>query len=435
MTHDFSPTVTLTGYWRLGKFTLVLMTVLVTPAVLSSQQLGDQPALVHLAQEDIDAGRLSFEQIFTRGAVNFATPFTKLDGFGDPRRADSFNRRTGPDSQTCFECHNRPALGGAGGAISNIILVNVRNPRSVLGSGVLQRLGEEMTTELQAIRDAILAEARTRGRPVTHDLITKGIHFGQITATPSGQIMTDRVQGIDADLVVKPFGWKGDRRTLREFALFATFFHHGMQPVELVGRNVDGDRDGVVNELTEGDITALTIWMAFTPIPRQTIPADPNIAAAVANGKQRFNTIGCADCHRPVLTIRDPVFREPSPLDTSKVFARDLTDPTFAGPVNRLVPRPERTPEGGALARLYSDLKRHAMGSSLAERGDDVFMTAPLWGISQTGPWLHDGRATTLNEAILAHGGEAQAARDAYAGLPAEQQREIVEFLKSLVVR
>lgn len=420
---------------RIWKLTLILVAIVVTPMVLSGQQLGDQPALVHLAQEDVDAGRINFEQIFTRGAIDFGAPFNKLDGLGDTRRADSFNRRTAPDSQSCFECHNRPALGGAGGAISNIIFVNVRNPRSVLGGGVLQRLGEEMTADLQAIREAALTDARRTGRNVTRDLVTNGVNFGQITATPAGQVMTNQVHGVDTDLVVKPFGWKGDRRTLREFALFATFFHHGMQPVELAGRNVDGDRDGVVNELTEGDITALTIWMAFTAIPRQVIASDPTVAAAVTSGEQLFTTIGCADCHRPALTLRDPVFREPSPLDATKVFARDLTDPTFAGPTNRIVPRPERTPEGGALARIYSDLKRHPMGSGLAERGDDVFMTAPLWGISQTGPWLHDGRATTLNEAILAHGGEAQAAGDAYASLPAEQQREIVEFLKSLVVR
>jgi hypothetical protein len=423
------------NYRRMGKLTLVLAVVSTAPLALIGQQLGDQPALVHLAQEDIDAGRLSFEEIFTRGAILFGTPFNKLDGFGDPRRAASFNRQTGPDSQTCFECHNRPILGGAGGAIANVLLINVRNPRNILGGGVLQRLGEEMTAELQAIRDAALTEARNTGRNVTRELVTKGVNFGQIIITPSGQVMTHRVHGVDADLVVKPFGWTGDRRTLRDFALFATEFHHGMQAVERVGRGVDGDGDGVVNELTEGDITALTIWMAFTPIPHQVISTDPTTAAAVARGQQLFTTLGCSDCHRPVLTIRDPVFREPSPLDETKVFARDLTDPTFAGPVNRIVPRPEPTPEGSALARIYSDLKRHSMGRGLAERGNSDFMTAPLWGISQTGPWLHDGRATTLDEAIRAHGGEAQTARDAYAHLSAEHQRDVVEFLKSLVVR
>lgn len=420
---------------QVWKLTWMVMLVAAVPVALTGQEVGDRPALVHMAQADIDAARVSFEQIFTRGAIDFGAFFNRLDGFGDPRRAAAFNRRTGPDSQSCFECHNRPALGGAGGAISNIILVNVRNPRNTLGGGVLQRLGEEMTAELQTIRDTAIAEARAMGRNVTRELMTKGVGFGQITATPSGQVMTNRVQGVDEDLIVRPFGWKGGTRRLRDFALFATFFHHGMQPVESVGRDVDDDRDGVVNELTEGDITALTIWMAFTGIPRQVVPDDPIIAAAVSNGEQLFVTIGCAECHRPSLIIRDPVFREPSPLDATKVFARDLTDPTFAGPVNRIVPRPERTLDGGAVARIYSDLKRHTMGRELAERGDSVFMTAPLWGVGQTGPWLHDGRATTLAEAILTHGGEAESAREAYASLTTNQQREVVEFLRSLVVR
>jgi hypothetical protein len=417
------------------KLTIIIALFTGAPVALTSRQLGDQPVLVHMAQEDVDAGRVSFEQLFTRGAIDFGVSFNKLDGLGDPRRGGGFNRRTGPDSQSCFECHNRPALGGAGGVIANIILNNVRNPRSALGSGVLQRLGEEMTADLQAIRDAALSEAQRAGHNVTRDVVTKGISFGHITATASGRVMTNQVEGVNSDLVVRPFGWKGDTRTLRDFALFATLFHHGMQAVERVGRNVDGDGDGVVNELTEGDITALTIWMAFTPIPHQATPGDPVIAAAVAGGQQHFMTIGCADCHRPTLPIRDPVFRERSPLDATKVFARDLTDPTFAGSVNRIVPRPERAPDGGAVAPIFSDLKRHAMGSALAERSDSIFMTAPLWAVGQTGPWLHDGRATTLSEAILAHGGEAQAARDAYAGLPDAQQREVVEFLKSLVAK
>ncbi|MBI3949415.1 MAG: hypothetical protein HY314_03060 [Acidobacteria bacterium] len=423
------------NYQRIWKLALILLAIAVEPLALVGQQLGDQPLLVHLAQEDIDAGRTSFEQIFTRGAIDFGASFNKLDGFGDPRRAESFNRRTGPDSQSCFECHNRPALGGAGGAIASIILGNVRNPRSVLGDGVLQRLGEEMTADLQAIRDAALSEARSTGHSVTRDLITKDVNFGEIAAAPSGRVITNRVQGVDSDLVVKPFGWKGDRRTLRDFALFSTAFHHGMQAVERVGRNVDADGDGVVNELTEGDVTALTIWMAFTPIPQEITSDNPAIAAAVASGEQLFTTIGCANCHRPNLTIQDPVFREPSPLDKTKVFARDLTDPRFAGPVNRIAPRPERTPQGGALAHIYSDLKRHTMGPGLAEHGNSIFMSAPLWGVSQTGPWLHDGRATTLKEAILAHGGEAQEARDSFANLPAGQQDEVVEFLKSLVAK
>ncbi len=420
---------------RLSKLIVISAALAAARVVSIAQQVGDQPALVHQAQEDIDAKRVGFEQIFTRGAIDFGTAFNKLDGLGDPRRAGSFNRVLGPDSQTCFECHNRPVLGGAGGAISNILLGNVRNPRSVLGSGVLQRLGEEMTVDLQAIRDSALQEAHATGRAVTRDLVTKEVSFGQITVTPQGTVITGQVRGLNTDLIVRPFGWKGDTRTLRDFALFATSFHHGMQAVEIVGRDVDADGDGVVNELTEGDITALTIWMAFTPIPHEVVPDDPARAAAAARGEQLFTSVGCADCHRPSLTLRDPLFRELSPLDKTKVFSRDLTDPTFAGPANRIVPRPERAADGSAIVHIYSDLKRHTMGLGLTELEGSSFMSAPLWGVSQTGPWLHDGRASTLDEAILAHGGEALASREAYSNLPVDQRRAVVEFLKTLVAR
>jgi hypothetical protein len=61
-------------------------------------------------------------------------------------------------------------------------------------------------------------------------------------------------------------------------------------------------------------------------------------------------------------------------------------------------------------------------------------MTTPLWGVGSTGPYGHDGRSITLREVILRHGGEAQAARNAFAGLSSEQQERIISFLNSLVI-
>jgi CxxC motif-containing protein (DUF1111 family) len=117
---------------------------------------------------------------------------------------------------------------------------------------------------------------------------------------------------------------------------------------------------------------------------------------------------------------------------------------------------------------LFSDLKRHDMGRHLAEPGGpqpplDVtlsplmldgkpallgaseFLTAELWGVGDTGPWLHDDRAGSLAEAIALHGedappapgepgrSEAQESRDAFLALSAEDRRAVVSFLKSLV--
>ncbi|MFN3476902.1 MAG: di-heme oxidoredictase family protein, partial [Candidatus Methylomirabilales bacterium] len=110
------------------------------------------------------------------------------------------------------------------------------------------------------------------------------------------------------------------------------------------------------------------------------------------------------------------------------------------------------TPDGKAIVRLFSDLKRHNMGSLLekkrtggtrgkkpqeeqmVEQGDlTTFITAKLWGVGSAGFWLHDGSATTLTEAILRHGGEAEQARDQFATLSDTDQQAVVEFLKSLV--
>ena len=130
-------------------------------------------------------------------------------------------------------------------------------------------------------------------------------------------------------------------------------------------------------------------------------------------------------------------------------------------------PRAERRPGGGAVIRLYGDLKRHAMGRVLADpagpsesAGPDLedlkyngapvmipadhFLTAELWGVGNTGPWLHDNRAGTLREAILLHGedapppvgaagrSEAQEARDAFVKAPTASQDAVVAFLLSL---
>ena len=93
----------------------------------------------------------------------------------------------------------------------------------------------------------------------------------------------------------------------------------------------------------------------------------------------------------------------------------------------------------------YTDLRLHDMGPGLddgvAEAGvpSRFWRTPPLWGLGHTatvsGPhagYLHDGRARTVTEAILWHGGEAQAARDAWAALPDTQRRRVLRFLGSL---
>jgi hypothetical protein len=64
--------------------------------------------------------------------------------------------------------------------------------------------------------------------------------------------------------------------------------------------------------LTQGDITATTVWQAALPPPFQQVPSDPQTAAAVQQGETLFTQIGCAECYRPALTLDNPVFQEPA---------------------------------------------------------------------------------------------------------------------------
>jgi CxxC motif-containing protein (DUF1111 family) len=87
---------------------------------------------------------------------------------------------------------------------------------------------------------------------------------------------------------------------------------------------------------------------------------------------------------------------------------------------------------------LFSDLKRHDMGDALATPAAQgtipasVFLTRPLWGLAETAPYLHDGRAPTIDDAIRMHGGEAAAARDKYLALDDDGRASVRVYLASL---
>jgi CxxC motif-containing protein (DUF1111 family) len=146
------------------------------------------------------------------------------------------------------------------------------------------------------------------------------------------------------------------------------------------------------------DLVALYVRHLAVPAPRQTD------SGTLAAGEALFNAIGCGSCHTPAY---DGVLGYP-----------------------RIAP--------------YTDLLLHDMGEGLADHRPEglangrEWRTAPLWGIGLTAAvsggesYLHDGRAATLLEAILWHGGEAQSQRDAVAALSSEQRAQLLRFIESL---
>jgi CxxC motif-containing protein (DUF1111 family) len=85
-------------------------------------------------------------------------------------------------------------------------------------------------------------------------------------------------------------------------------------------------------------------------------------------------------------------------------------------------------------------LRRWDLGPGIAESidetgtGSSVFMTENLWGVGSTPPYLHDGRATTLTEAILFHDGQATQARTEFLAMSDNDKHDIVSFLQNLVL-
>lgn len=149
----------------------------------------------------------------------------------------------------------------------------------------------------------------------------------------------------------------------------------------------------------------------------------------------------------PTLPLKSMVFTDPGPDDAAGTLRAADVKETIAVDLSQ---RPwakglKRSEKGEWLVPLFGDLKRHVvvdegvaefgneiMGQRFVER--DVFMTAELWGVGSTAPYGHRGDITTLDGVIRAHGGEARAARDAYADADDTTRSDLIAFLKTLVI-
>jgi len=414
---------------------------------------------VDLTQDEIASGSVPLVEIRRQGRLVFSVPFSKADGYGDGPGVDpdptspggrptlqgngTFLRVNGLGAQSCLECHSIvssrsvPAtfgVGGVGGAVSNAMFQPLHidpqdgscdgrfiNPPFLFGSGGVQLLAREMTLDLR--ERAAAAEANP---DVPEALETHGVNFGTIVyESASGDFDRSGIEGIDDDLVVRPFGRKGEFHTVRDFDLGALAFHFGIEPVEVVGPDVDADDDGVANEISVGAVSALEIFNTTLAPPVQT-----RLDSTARAGKTLFDAAGCSECHIPFLDTRGRIleYRLPEvPFEGEAFYSVDLSHPPvkFANASKDSV----RVP-------LFADLKRHDMGPELAENFgselDAFFTTARLWGIWDTAPYLHDGRATTLVEAIVLHGGEAQPARDDFVAFTDAQKAQLLAYLATL---
>ncbi len=169
------------------------------------------------------------------------------------------------------------------------------------------------------------------------------------------------------------------------------------------------------DRVPDPEIPASTVLETVMYVRLLSPPARGEEPAEVKQGETLFASIKCASCHIPTM----------------------MTGPNS-------IPQLDRTE-----VNLYSDLLLHDMGSELADNRPDgngaepadgqEWRTTPLWGL-RVAPdflggeafYLHDGRTTSLHEAIRAHGGEAEESRAAYMGLSESEQQALIAFLESL---
>ncbi len=424
-----------------------------------------------LDPERLAAGWVCLDEVADRGQLLFEHEFDFADGLGSGNAAREptgpFRRVHrglfgGPETISCPSCHWIGGPDGAGAETDDAFLDgdgerpgsgDGRNPPALVAPGVVLALGREMTHSLQQQRTELLRDAARAGATREARLSAKGVDFGVLRATAKGEVDTSGLAGIDADLVVKPFGWKGTLADFSDFASEALQVHMGVQSDRLLASGVherlgdgkdpgDPDGDGIRDELGRGPFEALTVHLALLEMPivepmiqdRRIPPAATNLlaptttsfAADFQRGREQFHAAGCAGCHQPMMVLESPMLELDGlpPIDLS----RSMRQPGL-----RYDPR-----LGGYPVWLFSDLRRHDMGPANAAKhvqngvATQMYLTPRLWGVADSGPYLHDGRAPSLDYAIAGHDGEGAAARAAFAALSWDDRAAVRVYLMSL---
>jgi hypothetical protein len=416
-----------------------------------------------------------------RGRQLFQRKFTRLQGvgplFGDGTGNIETSLAIGAGLvDSCAGCHGRPrGAAGFGGDVAT--RPDSRDAPHLFGLGLKEMLADEITSDLRAIRRQVVDEAlkSPSNHMVTQELTSKGINYGAIRATRRGthvDIDTAAVTGVDPDLRVRPFFAHGGTISIREFIVGALNAEMGLQAVDPelaaahngaamttpAGMVLDGtgdridappaasaledpDGDGVANEIPTSIVDFMEFYLLnyFQPA---TYEKTPDVIA----GRQKFQEIGCAQCHisdlqlnhdrrvADVETVYDPVNGVFNRLFATASVLFTPQDDKSGFPTLK---RPSDQPF--LVRNIFTDFKRHDLGPDFYERNYDgtmrrEFLTMPLWGVGTSAPYGHDGRSLNLREVILRHGGEALRARDAFAALSPGNQNKVLDFLTSLIL-
>jgi CxxC motif-containing protein (DUF1111 family) len=334
------------------------------------------------------------------------------------------------NATSCVACHSQGGVGGAGGVQHNVTTFVIRplDSNAQAREGVIH--AHAISPQYQeALANVVQGQA---GNTVKVSQRNTPALFGAklIDEIPDEAIVaTERRERLRWGLAptdgedlpvgralrrgngrVGHFGWKAQSASLAEFVQAACANELGLgNPGQAQPRPLGQPNYQALGlDLTLEQCNQLTAFVAGLPRPMERLPEQPEPRSQALAGKKLFHAVGCADCH---------------------------------------------TPDIGSVEGIYSDLLLHRMGEELQgggsyndppipPSGSDLspgdgpspgeWRTPPLWGVADSAPYLHDGRAATLADAIKLHGGQGAAAQRHFAALSPTEQEHLIAFLKTL---
>ncbi len=274
-----------------------------------------------------------------------------------------------------------------------------RNPTALFGAGLLDTIPDE---ELEA------AESRDREFPEIR---------GRLARLTDGRIGR--------------FGWKGQAASLDDFVRLACAVELGLEvPGQSQGPDPgDPGHRAPGLDLDQAGCDALTAFVRSLPRPDERVPDGPAEAEAVRMGREAFGRIGCAECHRPRIGPVEGLYSDLMLHD----MGGGLGD---AGSYGFSSPEPSEEEPGSVkiLAGSFpAGLDAFQGGTRIRPASSREWRTPPLWGLRDSAPYMHDGRAETIEEAIALHQGEGHDTTNRYFRLTTRERLQIQAFLKSLV--
>ncbi len=305
-----------------------------------------------------------------------------------------------------------PNPGDVSAALSNEMMARVRSTRRTILVGSTPATSSERNTTplfgsglIDAIPNAVIeaaatAQAGSKTFPEIH---------GRVSRLADGRIGR--------------FGWKGQMASLEDFVFTACAVELGL---EVPGHHQSPDpladeQKAPFLDLFADECAALKSFVATLPAPVERAPATTGEKERIAAGRSLFTSIGCATCHRPEMGSVAGLYSDlllhnmgPTLGDTGGYYGSDS-----AGSIG-----------GGSIASRRNQPNARSQNG---EANRQEWRTPPLWGIRDSGPYLHDGRAATLEQAIAIHGGEGHESAQAFASLEPGEKSVLMTFLKSLV--